>query len=76
MKAGKTNSLLATLMHEPFHIYYGKYVTEHDPGRGKFGGINCIVRFVFETNGRVAPDRVNQRCTNTLVRKEVSAFLS
>jgi hypothetical protein len=76
MKAGKTNSLLATLMHEPFHIYYGKYVTAHVSSRGKFGGINCIVRFVFETNGRVAPDRVNTRCANMVVRKEIDEFLS
>jgi hypothetical protein len=76
MKAGKTDSLLATLMHEPFHIYYGKYVTAHDPDRGKFGGINCIVQFVFETNGRAAPNRVNERCTTMVVRKEVGGFLS
>ena len=25
MKAGNTSSLLATLMHEPFHIYFGRY---------------------------------------------------
>jgi len=39
-------------------------VTVHDSDRGKFGGINCIVQFVFETNGRVAPSRVNDRCAN------------
>jgi hypothetical protein len=69
MYAGNTNSLLATLMHEPFHIYYGRYVTEHDPGRGKFGGINCIVQFVFEANRRVPPNRVNERCANMAVRR-------
>jgi hypothetical protein len=73
MKAGKTSSLLATLMHEPFHIYFGKYVTAHVSDRGKFGGINCIVRFVFETNGRAAPDRVNQRCASMAVRRELEA---
>jgi outer membrane protein OmpA-like peptidoglycan-associated protein len=73
MKAGKTSSLLATLMHEPFHIYFGKYVTAHAADRGKFGGINCIVRFVFETNGRSAPARVNQRCMGMAVRKELEA---
>jgi hypothetical protein len=73
MKAGKTSSLLATLMHEPFHIYFGKYVTEHAADRGKFGGINCIVRFVFEANSRSAPDRVNRRCTAMAVRKELEA---
>ncbi|WP_027577965.1 OmpA family protein [Bradyrhizobium sp. Ai1a-2] len=73
MKAGRTSSLLATLMHEPFHIYFGRYVTEHVADRGKFGGINCIVRFVFEANGRNAPDRVNQRCTAMAVRKELEA---
>lgn len=73
MKAGRTSSILATLMHEPFHIYFGKYVTAHAADRGKFGGINCIVRFVFETNGRNAPDRVNRRCTSMAVRKELEA---
>jgi outer membrane protein OmpA-like peptidoglycan-associated protein len=73
MKAGRTSSLLSTLMHEPFHIYFGKYVTEHAADRGKFGGINCIVRFVFETNGRNAPDRVNRRCASMAVRSEPEA---
>ncbi len=73
MKAGRTSSMLATLMHEPFHIYFGKYVTAHADDRGKFGGINCIVRFVFETNGRNAPDRVNRRCMSMAVRKELEA---
>ena len=76
MKAGNTSSLLATLMHEPFHIYFGRYVTEHGADRGKFGGINCIVRFVFEANGRNAPDRVNRRCTAMAVRKELEAETS
>ena len=71
MKAGKTASLLATLMHEPFHIYFGRYVTEHRSDAGKFGGINCIVQFVFETNHRVAPARVSQRCTSMAVRNEL-----
>lgn len=71
MKAGNTDSLLATLMHEPFHIYFGIYVTEHRSDAGKFGGINCIVQFVFETNGRTAPDRVNERCRDMPVRKEI-----
>ncbi|MCB0174084.1 MAG: peptidoglycan-binding protein [Anaerolineae bacterium] len=71
MKAGKTASLLATLMHEPFHIYFGQYVTEHRSDAGKFGGINCIVQFVFETNHRVAPARVSQRCTSMAVRNEL-----
>ncbi len=71
MKVGRTNSLLATLMHEPFHIYYGRYVTAHVTERGKFGGIYCILQFVFETNGRTAPDRVNERCKTMLVRKEL-----
>lgn len=73
MRAGRTSSLLSTLMHEPFHIYFGKYVTEHAAGRGKFGGINCIVRFVFEANSRVAPARVNQRCTAMAARRELEA---
>lgn len=73
MKAGRTSSLLATLMHEPFHIYFGKYVTAHVADRGKFGGSYCIVRFAFEASGRTAPARVNQRCSNMAVRKELEA---
>lgn len=72
MKSGRTASLLATLMHEPFHIYYGKYVTEHRADAGKFGGINCLVQFAFETNGRAAPDRVGRRCSDMAVRKELN----
>lgn len=75
MKAGNTTSLLATLMHEPFHIYYGKYVTAHVSSRGKFGGINCIVQFVFETGGRTPPSRVSQRCTNMAVRQELELMV-
>ena len=69
MKAGQTSALLATLMHEPFHIYFGVYVTEHRSDSGKFGGIYCIVQFVFEINGRLQPALFNKRCTDTLVRK-------
>lgn len=71
MKAGRISSLLATLMHEPFHIYYGKYVTAHDPSRGKFGGIYCIQQFVFETNGLVAPNWLKKHCEKMVVRKEI-----
>jgi hypothetical protein len=67
--------MLAILMHEPFHIYFGKYVTAHVPGRGKFGGINCIVQFAFETNRRVAPVWVSQPCTTMAVRREIGPFL-
>jgi len=76
MKANRTDSLLSTLMHEPFHIYFGKYVTAHRADAGKFGGVNCILQFVFETNGRVAPDRVRTRCTNMAVRSEITEFSS
>lgn len=76
MKAGRIKSMLSTLMHEPFHIYFGKYVTSHRDDAGKFGGINCIVQFVFETNARTAPSRVNERCQNMAVRKEINSFLS
>ena len=69
MKAGNTNSMISTIMHEPFHIYYGKYVTAHVSDRGKFGGINCIVQFVFETNSRTVPGRVKERCRHMPVRK-------
>lgn len=71
MKAGRATSMLATLMHEPFHIYFGRYVTEHRSTAGKFGGINCIVRFAFEVNRRAAPARVTQRCSAMAVRKEL-----
>jgi hypothetical protein len=76
MKAGNTGSLLATLMHEPFHIYFGLYVTEHRSTAGKFGGINCIVRFAFEANRSNAPGRVNQRCTDMAVRRELETSWS
>lgn len=71
MRAGRLASMLATLMHEPFHIYFGREVTEHRDNAGKFGGINCIVQFVFEANRRTAPTRVTQRCTDMAVRKEL-----
>jgi hypothetical protein len=78
MKNGNTTSLLSTLMHEPFHIYFGIYVTEHGPrhGRsvGKFGGINCIVQFVFQINGRNPPPRVSNRCAGTAVRSAATGF--
>jgi hypothetical protein len=72
MKNDNQASMLATLMHEPFHIYFGVYVTEHGPRNGKsigkFGGINCIVQFVFRINGRTPPQRVSDRCVLTAVR--------
>lgn len=71
MRAGRTTSMLATLMHEPFHIYFGRQVTEHRDNAGKFGGINCIVQFVFNANARTPPARVTQRCTDMAVRKEL-----
>jgi hypothetical protein len=79
MKNGNADSMLSTLMHEPFHIYFGKYVTEHDThpdGRsvGKFGGINCIVQFVFEINGQAAPSRVSDRCGGTPTRSAATGF--
>ncbi len=72
-----TTNLLAVLMHEPFHIYYGKYVTAHNRkvnnkpvSVGKFGGINCITQFVFEINGQTKyPARIKTRCDNTQVRR-------
>ena len=73
MRAGNTASLLATLMHEPFHIYFGRRVTQHVSTAGKFGGINCIVQFAFEANRRSPPARVTQRCTGMAVRRELEA---
>lgn len=71
MKNGRLNSILSTLMHEPFHIRFGVYVTEHSTTRsvGKFGGINCIIQFVFEINGQTPPQRVSDRCRGTAVRR-------
>lgn len=71
MRAGRITSMLSTLMHEPFHIFFGREVTEHRPDAGKFGGINCIVQFAFEANRRTPPARVTQRCTDMAVRKEL-----
>lgn len=72
MRAGRAASMLATLMHEPFHIYFGREVTEHRPDAGKFGGINCIVQFVFDASKRTPPARVSKRCTDMAVRKELT----
>ena len=69
MKNGDTLSILATIMHEPFHIFYGRYVTEHVMNRGKFGGIDCILVFAFETNGRAAPQLESDGCANRAVRQ-------
>lgn len=72
MKNGDTLSVLATIMHEPFHIYFGQYVTAHVMNRGKFGGIDCILKFVFEANGRVAPQLESDGCANRAVRQELA----
>jgi hypothetical protein len=75
MRAGRVTSMVSTLMHEPFHIYFGREVTEHPsksrPNPGKFGGVNCILQFIFEANRRTAPPRVLQACSGTAVRKEL-----
>lgn len=76
MKAGRATSMLSTLMHEPFHIYFGRYVTEHRTTAGKFGGVNCILRFVFEANRRSAPARVNKACSDMAVRQELETAWS
>ena len=82
MKAGSTTEVLAVLMHEPFHIYFGQYVTEHQGDNpkhsnvGKFGGVYCIARFVFETNRRTAPTWTNDRCVGTPVRRELETAWS
>lgn len=78
MKSGDNTSVMYTVMHEPFHIYFGKYVTEHDnPGGrmwfprhsvGKFGGIACIVEFVFEINGQKVPPLFGKLCSDTATR--------
>lgn len=75
MRAGRVTSMVSTLMHEPFHIYFGREVTEHPsksrPDPGKFGGVNCILQFIFEANRRAPPPRVLKACTGTTVRKEL-----
>jgi hypothetical protein len=71
MRAGRTTSMMSTLMHEPFHIYFGCQVTEHRDTAGKFGGINCIVQFAFAASGRTPPSRVSERCTDMAVRQEL-----
>ncbi|MGH8497423.1 MAG: peptidoglycan-binding domain-containing protein [Methylococcales bacterium] len=71
-------TILAVLMHEPFHVYYGKYVTEHQRRRadgtlvpiGKFGGIYCTTQFVFEINGKSDyPAWMKKVCKDTPVRR-------
>jgi hypothetical protein len=78
MKNGATADILSTVMHEPFHIYFGKYVTEHahPSGRsvGKFGGIDCIVRFVFEINGRTATPLDVSACNSYVVRSAATGY--
>ncbi len=75
MKNNNIDSLLAVVMHEPFHIYFGHYVTEHQhpdgSSVGKFGGIYCITQFVFEANKRNYPQMHKDRCANTAVRSEL-----
>jgi hypothetical protein len=78
MKNGDHASVMYTVMHEPFHIYFGKYVTEHqNPGGtmwfprhsvGKFGGIACIVQYVFEINGQTVPKLFSNLCSETPTR--------
>ena len=68
MKNGRTNSILSTLMHEPFHIYFGPEVTAHRTTAGKFGEISCILRFVFETNRMAAVQEDLDACAGTDAR--------
>jgi len=83
MKDGNTADILSTVMHEPFHIYYGIYVTEHPSPTGmgfprasvgKFGGIDCIVRFVFEINGRTATPIDIDSCNRNFPRTAGTGF--
>lgn len=74
MKTGDTLGILDTLMHEPFHIFYGRYVTEHVTDRGRFGGVDCIVQFVFERNNRTAHSSTLDSCRPVGVRKEIGEF--
>ena len=71
MKAGNTDRLLTVLMHEPFHIYFGVQVTEHRASAGKFGNVNCIVKFAFDLNSRTADEQINIRCQDILPRREL-----
>lgn len=64
-------NILAVLMHEPFHVYYGKYVTGHGRANpGKFGAIYCTTQFVFEINGKTNyPAWMKKVCANTQFRR-------
>jgi hypothetical protein len=79
MKNNNLASIRSTLMHEPFHIYFGKYVTEHGThpdgsSVGKFGGIDCIVRFVFEVNGQTPVPTDVAACDAVAVRAELASY--
>lgn len=79
MRHNRISSILAALMHEPFHIYFGRYVTEHGQhpdgsSVGKFGGVYCILKFVFDINGQTPPPRVNNVCRDTVVRAETTDY--
>jgi hypothetical protein len=64
-------TILAVLMHEPFHVYYGIYVTEHGRANpGKFGAIYCTTRFVFEINNKTNyPAWMKKVCDDSQVRR-------
>jgi len=71
-------NILAVFMHEPFHVFYGKYVSEHQRKRpdgtlvpiGKFGGIYCTTQFVFEINGKTNyPAWMKKVCEDIHVRR-------
>ena len=61
-KSNNKLSMLSVIMHEPFHVYFGKYATDHNDKTGKFGGIYCIVHFVFRLHGRNIPQWMRDVC--------------
>lgn len=59
-KAGRTDSMVATLIHESLHIYFGRLVGHGEKGR--YGNVSCFLRFVLGLARRTLPDRVATNC--------------
>lgn len=56
----RTVSMISTLLHECFHIYYGHLIGHGE--RGRYSDANCYVRFVLRFNGQPVPPRIASRC--------------
>jgi hypothetical protein len=59
-KAGRTDSMASTLVHESLHIYFGQLIAHGEKGR--YGDTSCYQRFVLLMAGRPLPDRFKTRC--------------